>query len=68
MLNLAITLLALASTTFAAPMQTLTNGAGQYGAGGGIVGFIVLVLDIIVWSTCTSIIPTISHTVSYRRR
>ena len=40
---------------FAAPLADETvsanwNTATNYGAGGGVVGFIVLVLDIIVWS------------------
>lgn len=45
----------LAALTFAAP--TITEGVSanavkpwHYGTGGGIIGFIVLVLDIIVWS------------------
>jgi hypothetical protein len=37
----------------AAPVmvETTKGNAWQYGAGGGIVGFIVLILDIIVFST-----------------
>lgn len=45
----------LATLALAAP--TVTDGVSasgakpwQYGTGGGIIGFIVLVLDIIVWS------------------
>lgn len=43
--------------TFAAPLTTssdelhITDNAANYGTGGGILGFIVLVLDILVWST-----------------
>ncbi|CAJ2505184.1 Uu.00g125780.m01.CDS01 [Anthostomella pinea] len=45
----------LAALAFAAPIvdETVTASGGaapwQYGTGGGILGFIVLVLDIIVW-------------------
>lgn len=47
--------LALAMLTFAAPVVndptfSAQSDAWQYGTGGGIVGFIVLVLDVIVWS------------------
>lgn len=47
--------LALAMLTFAAPVANeptlyAQSDAWQYGTGGGIVGFIVLVLDVIVWS------------------
>ncbi|KAI0192232.1 hypothetical protein EV127DRAFT_479761 [Xylaria flabelliformis] len=45
--------LCLASWAFAAPIAdetiTTTNTPWQYGAGGGIIGFIVLVLDLIVF-------------------
>jgi hypothetical protein len=47
--------LCLAAVAMAAPIPNedavvLTmNPAQQYGAGGGVVGFIVLILDIIVW-------------------
>ncbi|KAI1150436.1 hypothetical protein F4825DRAFT_426553 [Nemania diffusa] len=45
--------LCLAATVFAAPMAdgTITTDSTpwQYGAGGGVVGFIVLVLDLIVF-------------------
>jgi hypothetical protein len=30
------------------------GNAWQYGAGGGVLGFVVLILDIIVWSTLPS--------------
>lgn len=42
--------------TFAAPLATanddlsITSNAANMGTGGGIIGFIVLVLDILVWS------------------
>jgi hypothetical protein len=40
------------SAAAAAPLTTEGHGAQpwHYGVGGGVVGFIVLVLDIIVWS------------------
>ncbi|KAK3638890.1 hypothetical protein LTR56_012803 [Elasticomyces elasticus] len=43
--------LALAALTFAAPINEITTmgSSQQYGAGGGVVGFIILILDIIVW-------------------
>jgi len=45
--------LALVALTFAAPISddvvTIQADAWQYGTGGGIIGFIVLVLDVIVW-------------------
>ena len=44
----------LASLALAAPIAdepvTITGSTQQYGTGGGILGFIVLVIDIIVWS------------------
>ena len=46
--------LCLAALCSAAPIAddftTLNSNATQYGTGGGIIGFIVLVLDILVWS------------------
>jgi hypothetical protein len=36
----------------AAPVTVQSAKPWQAGTGGGIVGFIVLVLDIIAWSTC----------------
>lgn len=52
---------ALLSLAAAAPLAgevaTTSHGnAWQYGAGGGIIGFIVLILDIIVFSTFPSLI------------
>ncbi|TKA74357.1 hypothetical protein B0A55_05521 [Friedmanniomyces simplex] len=45
--------LCLAALTLAAPFAneklTTMGNAQQYGAGGGVIGFIVLVLDILVW-------------------
>lgn len=38
------------STTSGEELHTLDN-AVNFGTGGGIIGFIVLVLDILVWST-----------------
>lgn len=51
--------LCLAALAFAAPIadETMTatwSNAQQYGTGGGIIGFIVLALDIIVWSKSQS--------------
>lgn len=48
--------LCLASLTLAAPVAQDVSAATasntwQYGTGGGILGFIVLILDIIVFST-----------------
>ncbi|KAK6204016.1 hypothetical protein LQW54_008589 [Pestalotiopsis sp. IQ-011] len=45
--------LCLATLAFAAPLagevSTTTADAWQYGTGGGIIGFVVLILDIIVF-------------------
>ena len=48
--------LCLAALCYAAPIaddsfSTTGSNATQYGTGGGIVGFIVLILDILVWGT-----------------
>lgn len=43
--------LSLFSLAEAAPISAQSN-SWQYGTGGGIIGFIVLILDIIVFSTC----------------
>jgi hypothetical protein len=55
MLNLLIQTffqLMLFGAAFAAPLSAQGhNSSMRYGVGGGVVGFIVLVLDIIVWST-----------------
>lgn len=40
---------ALASLAFAAPV-TIQSNSWQYGTGGGIIGFIVFILDVIVIS------------------
>ena len=59
--------LCLAALCYAAPMadeslSTMSSNATQYGTGGGIVGFIVLVLDILVWSTSqTDSLPAIHN-------
>lgn len=47
--------LCLAALTFAAPLEndptfTIQADAWQYGTGGGILGFIVLVIDVLAWS------------------
>jgi hypothetical protein len=59
--------LCLAALCSAAPIAadeftTLNSNATQYGTGGGIIGFIVLVLDILVWSAYIPILkpPTTS--------
>lgn len=58
--------LCLAALAFAAPVaqeistSTIDN-SWQYGTGGGIIGFIILILDIIVFSTST---PTDSSVLS----
>lgn len=46
--------LCLAALCSAAPI-TAQDATTQYGAGGGVIGFIVLVLDILVWSKCSQI-------------
>ena len=45
--------LCLAALCSAAPFTT-QDATTQYGAGGGVIGFIVLVLDILVWSKSCS--------------
>lgn len=50
--------LCLAALAFAAPVAqeisaSTVNNSWQYGTGGGIIGFIVLILDILVFSTST---------------
>ena len=44
--------------TEASPIKAQIQNNQQFGIGGGIVGFIVLVLDIIVWSECLRITKT----------
>lgn len=52
--------LCLATLAFAAPIVDETVSAKtagntwQYGTGGGIIGFIILILDIMVWSKYSS--------------
>jgi uncharacterized membrane protein len=41
----------------AAPVSAMSAKPWQAGTGGGIVGFIVLVLDIIAWSKSLSRVP-----------
>merc|ERR1712000_66957 len=60
--------LALAMLTFAAPVANeptfaAQSDAWQYGTGGGIVGFIVLVLDVIVWMEVLQSNRPVSHKV-----
>jgi hypothetical protein len=55
MMNLALSLLLQLSMFMlaeAAPMTVQSAKPWQAGTGGGIIGFIVLVLDIIAWSKC----------------
>jgi hypothetical protein len=43
------------TVAFAAPIVVETTGHGnawKYGSGGGVIGFVVLILDILVFSTC----------------
>lgn len=51
--------LCLAALCYAAPISdeslTTMSSNTQYGAGGGVVGFVVLILDILVWSKCAHI-------------
>lgn len=54
--------LCLATLAFAAPivdetMMTTTKTPWQYGAGGGVIGFIVLIMDIIVFSASIPFYP-----------
>jgi hypothetical protein len=49
--------LCLAALCSAAPI-TAQDATTQYGAGGGVIGFIVLVLDILVWSKSYSCTPS----------
>jgi hypothetical protein len=52
--------LSLFSLAAAAPITTESHGnTWQYGAGGGAIGFIVLILDIIVFSTYPSYAPSL---------
>ncbi|KAI7277903.1 hypothetical protein KC345_g6317 [Hortaea werneckii] len=60
--------LTLAMLTFAAPIAndptfSVQSDAWQYGTGGGIVGFIVLVLDVIVWMEVLQSNRPVSHKV-----
>jgi hypothetical protein len=50
----------LATIAFAAPVSA-TSTPWQYGTGGGILGFIVLVLDIIVWIEIVKSSRPVSH-------
>ncbi|KFA69303.1 hypothetical protein S40285_08614 [Stachybotrys chlorohalonatus IBT 40285] len=53
----------LAAIAFAAPVSVESTPPWQYGTGGGIVGFIVLILDIIVWIEILKSSRPISHKV-----
>ena len=61
--------LCLAALCSAAPI-TAQDATIQYGAGGGVIGFIVLVLDILVWSKsyrCTLRIAQYAHSPAQSR-
>lgn len=50
-----------AALAMAAPIEATNHGnAWKYGSGGGVVGFIVLILDIIVFSTSYSHLHSLS--------
>lgn len=50
--------LCLAGLGFAAPIEAETKGtAWQYGTGGGIVGVVILIVDIILFGTFLSSSP-----------
>ncbi|KAL1582969.1 hypothetical protein WHR41_08245 [Cladosporium halotolerans] len=51
----------LAALCHAAPLSTTSSNATQYGTGGGIVGFIILVLDILVWIEVLKSSRPVSH-------
>ena len=51
----------LAAIAFAAPVSTTSATPWQYGTGGGIIGFIVLILDIIVWIEILKSNRPVSH-------
>ncbi|PPJ59173.1 hypothetical protein CBER1_03053 [Cercospora berteroae] len=59
--------LCLAALTFAAPLENsellhaTKTDAWQYGTGGGIIGFIVLVIDIIIWVELFQSSRPVSH-------
>jgi len=52
----------LAATTLAAPIAdpeiSTMSSAANFGTGGGVIGFLVLVLDVLVWSTPCPSIPS----------
>merc|ERR1712113_1237490 len=52
--------LCLAALCSAAPI-TAQDATTQYGAGGGVIGFIVLVLDILVWIEVLKSSRPVSH-------
>jgi hypothetical protein len=59
-LTLALLQLCLSAVAFAAPISAMGDSSSmQYGAGGGVLGFVVLILDIIVWGKHERIIPVI---------
>ena len=53
----------LATLAMAAPISATTKTPWQYGTGGGILGFIVLILDIIVWVEILKSSRPVSHKV-----
>ena len=58
----ALSFLLLAASALAAPMSTeaVQENAWKYGTGGGIIGFIVLILDIMIFSTFPTSFPAFS--------
>jgi hypothetical protein len=64
MMNFVISLilqLSLFMLAEAAPITAQSAKPWQAGTGGGIIGFIVLVLDIIAWSKCLPFADTVSR-------
>lgn len=58
LLQLSLAALALGAPVVQDVSATTAGNSWQYGTGGGIIGFIVLVLDIIVFSTLFHSIQT----------
>lgn len=56
LLQLGLAALALGAPVAQEVSATTAGNTWQYGTGGGIIGFIVLVLDIIVFSTSRSLL------------
>lgn len=54
MFQTALALLLQLALVMAAPIEAQTKDVMGYQIGGGITGFIILILDLIVWCMCTS--------------